>query len=189
MEQRQVPTVPPDPSKLSALLADTDERSLDIMSGQFTGCRYQVTRSTASGTFRDLLSRADPAALGIVVVEDCFLAEVPIQPAEIAEQVPDAVIVVASSRPSFAGAVLAGRGGAHLYLPKPVWVPQVLASMCRGPQPPDGAPAPPPSLERMRWEYVQLTLRSCGSIRQTSQILNVPRRTLQRFLARNPPIR
>jgi ActR/RegA family two-component response regulator len=175
-----------------ALLADTDERSVRLMEHQFGGCGYDVACSTTSVSFKSALFGVDRDALELVVVDESLLREASISPAEIAASAPEAPIVVTSAFPSLASALLAGRQGAHSYVPKPVWPLQVLAAI----QGREGAAAVapdvaarPPSLERMRWEYVQLVLQSCGSIRQTSEILNIPRRSLQRFLSRPPPAR
>jgi ActR/RegA family two-component response regulator len=162
------------------------------MEHQFGGCGYEVAGSTSSVSFKSTLCRVERDELKLVVVDEAFLREASISPAEIAASAPEAPIVVTSAFPSLASALLAGRQGAHWYVPKPVWPLQVLAAI-HGRQSPAAVASDvttrPPSLERMRWEYVQLVLQSCGSIRQTSEILSIPRRSLQRFLSRPPPAR
>lgn len=122
---------------------------------------------------------------------------------------PDMQVLVLTGYGSIATAVEAVRRGAIDYLSKPVDTEQILAVFERdgsaaatggGDAPPaavtgasgtaGGAlPETPPSLARVEWEHIQRVLADCrGNISEASRRLGIHRRSLQRKLAKLPPL-
>lgn len=98
-------------------------------------------------------------------------------------------IVMLTGFGTIANAVDAMKAGAFDYLAKPV-----DAAACeRALQglravPSDGGPLP--SLERVEWEYLQRVVAECaGNLSEAARRLGMHRRSLQRKLGRNPPLR
>lgn len=47
-----------------------------------------------------------------------------------------------------------------------------------------------PSLDRVEWEHIQWVMTECGgNISKTARLLGIDRRSLQRKLAKYPPVR
>ncbi|MEI2722889.1 MAG: response regulator [Verrucomicrobiota bacterium] len=103
-------------------------------------------------------------------------------------------IVVLTSFGSIATAIESVRSGATDYLTKPADTDTVLAAL-RGTLPrrsrPSGEVLPEiPSLGRVEWEHIQRVLTETGgNISQAARLLALDRRSLQRKLAKNPPMR
>ena len=103
-------------------------------------------------------------------------------------------IVVLTGYGSIAQAVEATRLGAIDYLTKPVDTDQIVAAFERE----AGADAAArvaaqaehtPSLARVEWDYIQRILHDCGgNISQAARKLGIHRRSLQRKLAKYPPL-
>ena len=97
-------------------------------------------------------------------------------------------IVVLTGYASIATAVEAIKLGAVNYLAKPADADQVLAAfVATGGD--SGVPvsARPLSVNRLEWEHIQRVLRdNDGNISATARQLGMPRRTLQRKLAKRP---
>ncbi|MCW5558014.1 MAG: response regulator [Verrucomicrobiae bacterium] len=102
-------------------------------------------------------------------------------------------VVVLTGFASIATAMEAVRLGARDYLAKPVDPDQVLAALEGRRLPPESNPdafRETPSLDRVEWEHIQRVLADCrGNISRTAQVLGLDRRTLQRKLAKYPPLR
>lgn len=104
---------------------------------------------------------------------------------------PDIDIVVLTGYGSIATAVEAVRRGAIDYLAKPADTDQIL-SRFEG----DTSAATnsalveaTPSLARVEWEHIQRILEDCnGNISQAARKLGIHRRSLQRKLAKLPPL-
>jgi len=100
-------------------------------------------------------------------------------------------VVVLTGYGSIATAVEAVRLGALDYLNKPADAEQILAVFAR-PSDRDELPSPPgtpPSLARIEWEHIQRILAECGgNISETARKLGIHRRSLQRKLAKLPPL-
>ena len=100
-------------------------------------------------------------------------------------------IVVLTGYGSIATTIDAMKLGAVYYLPKPADADDVLAAFARGEGPP--LPISPsdfavPSLERVKWEHINLVLADCGgNVSEAARRLNLHRRTLQRILQKYPP--
>jgi two-component system response regulator RegA len=100
-------------------------------------------------------------------------------------------LIVLTGYSSVATALEALRAGASDYLAKPVDADTVLAALRGHPRGVAGEAAPAvPSLDRVEWEHIQRVLADCGgNISQTSRLLGIDRRSLQRKLAKYPPNR
>jgi two-component system response regulator RegA len=100
-------------------------------------------------------------------------------------------IVVLTGYGSIATAIDAMKLGAVYYLPKPADADDILAAFARGDAPPlepTEADFSAPSLERVRWEHINLVLADCGgNVSEAARRLKLHRRTLQRILQKYPP--
>ena len=112
--------------------------------------------------------------------------------ADLVAQDPAVRVVVLTGYGSIATATEAIRLGAIDYLTKPADADQVLAAFERGDQPRDERlrlPEETPSLERVEWEHIQRVLADAGgNVTHAAQALGIHRRSLQRKLARRPPV-
>ena len=108
---------------------------------------------------------------------------------ELARIDPDIDIIVLTGYGSIATAVEAVRRGARDYLTKPVDTDQILQAFERDPDLGPGPADTTPSLARVEWEHIQRTLADCGgNISQAARKLGIHRRSLQRKLAKLPPL-
>jgi two-component system response regulator RegA len=106
-------------------------------------------------------------------------------------QFPGIQVVVLTGYGSIATAVEAVRQGAINYLSKPLDADQILAAFDGDAEPPAVADAEttPPSLARVEWEHIQRILTDCGgNISLAARRLGIHRRSLQRKLAKLPPL-
>ena len=92
---------------------------------------------------------------------------------------------------AIASAVEATRLGVAAYLAKPVSAANILDAVNGGRNRASAAQAAAPycSLDRAKWEYINLTVASSGSISEAARRLRVERRSLRRMLAKCPPAR
>jgi len=108
---------------------------------------------------------------------------------ELAARCPGIQIVVLTGYGSIATAVEAVRRGAFNYLTKPLDADQILAAFERRGAAAAPLPLETPSLARVEWEHIQRTLHDCdGNISQAARKLGLHRRSLQRKLAKLPPM-
>lgn len=102
-------------------------------------------------------------------------------------------IVVLTGYGSIATAIDAMKLGAVYYLPKPADVDDILAAFARGEAPALGVGERDfnvPSLERLKWEHINIVLADCGgNVSEAARRLNMHRRSLQRILQKYPPNR
>lgn len=106
---------------------------------------------------------------------------------ELADKFPDMQIVVLTGYGSISSAVDAVRYGAVNYLQKPLDTDQILAAFAEGEHPLSGPDTP--SLARVEWEHIQRVLADCeGNISLAAKRLGLHRRSLQRKLAKLPPL-
>lgn len=114
----------------------------------------------------------------------------------------DTRVVVLTGYGSIATAVEAVKLGAVQYVPKPADVDDLLAALAGQPPvsaaaaaPPRGVPGPAagdsehpvPSLARVEWEHIHRVLQACGgNVSKAARLLGLPRRSLQRKLAKYP---
>jgi two-component system, response regulator RegA len=102
---------------------------------------------------------------------------------------PDMQVVVLTGYGSIATAVEATRLGARDYLTKPVDTEQILAAFDKDPEGGNNVTETTPSLARVEWEHIQRILSDCGgNISQAARKLGIHRRSLQRKLAKLPPL-
>ena len=96
-------------------------------------------------------------------------------------------IIVVTGYGSIASALQAVRQGASDYLTKPADADQVDAALQGISSLPKDSPTP--SLARLEWEHVQRVLHDTGqNISEAARRLGMDRRSLQRKLAKYPPI-
>jgi two-component system, response regulator RegA len=115
---------------------------------------------------------------------------------ELTAQLPGIQVLVLTGYGSIATAVEAVRRGAMNYLNKPVDTEQILAAFGREAEHAGAAAAPAeanpveiPSLARVEWEHIQRVLFDCeGNISLAARRLGLHRRSLQRKLAKLPPL-
>lgn len=103
-------------------------------------------------------------------------------------------VVMLTGYGSIATTIDAMKLGAVYYLPKPADVDDILAAFSRG-QAPVVADASErerdfnvPSLERLKWEHINIVLADCGgNVSEAARRLKMHRRSLQRILQKYPP--
>jgi two-component system response regulator RegA len=99
-------------------------------------------------------------------------------------------IVVLTAYGSIATTIDAMKLGAVYYLQKPADADDILAAFQRDATPSLGETLSfsAPSLERVRWEHINLILGDCeGNVSEAARRLKLHRRTLQRILQKYPP--
>jgi two-component system response regulator RegA len=103
-------------------------------------------------------------------------------------------IIMLTGYGSIATALGATKLGANHYLSKPADADQILNAYSRisegshDPGAAQGAHAVP-SLARVEWEHIQRVLTDCdGNVSQAAKLLGLHRRSLQRKLAKYPPL-
>jgi two-component system response regulator RegA len=103
---------------------------------------------------------------------------------------PETKIVVLTAYGSIATTIDAMKLGAVYYLQKPADADDILAAFQRGETPAlnETLSFSAPSLERVRWEHINLILGDCeGNVSEAARRLKLHRRTLQRILQKYPP--
>ena len=105
------------------------------------------------------------------------------------DRVPDVPFLFVSGTMGEDSAVEAVRRGARDYLTKPVDAEQILAAFERDQDADAAVPDTTPSLARVEWEHIQRILNDCGgNISQAARTIGIHRRSLQRKLAKLPPL-
>jgi two-component system response regulator RegA len=102
-------------------------------------------------------------------------------------------IIVLTGYGSIPTAISAMKRGADHYLSKPADADQILAvyeslrsAISEAPEFPETVP----TLARVEWEHMQRVIGDCdGNISQAARLLGIHRRSLQRKLAKHPPMR
>lgn len=102
-------------------------------------------------------------------------------------------IIVLTGYGSIPTAISAMKKGADHYLSKPADADQILAvydTLRSSSSDVPEAPETVPSLARVEWEHMQRVIADCdGNISQAARLLGIHRRSLQRKLAKRPPLR
>jgi len=107
--------------------------------------------------------------------------------AEARRRWPDARIVILTGYGSITTAMESGRLGAADYLAKPADADQIQAALEGRKASEDLAT---PTLGRVEWEHLHRVLADCGNnVTRAAQRLGIDRRSLQRKLAKYPPLR
>ena len=173
------------------LIVDDDERFREQLSRAFVRRGYQVS---IAGDYDAALLHARqetpefavvylrmPGKSGLEVLRDLLALDATTR------------VVVLTGYGSIATAVEAMRLGAANYLPKPADAQDVLSAFERASAPPLVGIAEDfeaPSLERAEWEHIQRVMSECEhNVSRAARRLRIHRRTLQRKLARFPPMR
>lgn len=100
---------------------------------------------------------------------------------------PKIKVVMLTGYANIANAVEAIKLGAVNYVTKPADADQLLAAFDSRPTN-VGSDFAPPSLAEAQWEHIQRVLAECGgNISVAAQVLQIPRRTLQRKLKKLSP--
>jgi len=173
----------------SILIVDDDVTLRDQLARAFAGRGFDA-RTAADADEALALARADapelvvvdlrmPGRSGLELIRELKAIE------------PETRIVVLTGYGSIATAIDAMKLGAVYYLPKPADADDILAAFARGDAPalsPAQTGFSVPSLERLKWEHVNLVLADCGgNVSEAARRLNMHRRTLQRMLHKYPP--
>lgn len=182
--------LPPDSAAASLLLVDDDTTLRERLARALRGRGLEV-RTAGNYDEAMTLAREDcpemavvdlrmPGQSGLELIRDLLALDA------------ETKIVVLTGYGSIATTIDAMKLGAVYYLPKPADADEILAAFARGEAPPLG-PVPAtefevPSLERVKWEHINLVLADCaGNVSEAARRLRLHRRTLQRILQKYPP--
>lgn len=167
------------------LLVDDDEVFRERLARAMTRRGYEVeTASNAAGA----LKKADAFAPEFAVIDlkmpgDGGLTLI----ARLKETFPGMRVVVLTGYGSIATTLEAVRSGAMDYLTKPADADQIHSALQGEKRAPELSV---PSLDRVEWEHLQRVLADCGhNISRAARVLHIDRRSLQRKLAKYPPLR
>lgn len=98
-------------------------------------------------------------------------------------------IVVLTGYGSIATTQTAIKAGAFAYLTKPCDVERILLAFEGSELNQQKRSAPTPSLAQVEWEHIQRILSDCqGNVTHAAKVLGLDRRSLQRRLAKSPPL-
>jgi two-component system response regulator RegA len=172
----------------SILIVDDDATLRERLAAAFRA-RGLYTRT--AGSFEDASAQAklDPPELAVVDLRMPGRTGLDLI-RELKAIDPETKIVVLTAYGSIASTIDAMKLGAVYYLQKPADADDVLAAFQRSDGPPLGATLEfsVPSLERVRWEHINLVLGDCdGNVSEAARRLKLHRRTLQRILHKYPP--
>lgn len=173
----------------SLLIVDDDEALRERLASAFRRRGYDV-RAAGDHAAAMAEARADPPEMAVVDLKMPGPSGLQLL-RDLKELDPETRIVVLTGYGSVATAVDAMRLGAVYYLPKPADADEILAAFARGEAPvgaDTGGDFPAPSLERVKWEHINLVLADCGgNVSEAARRLKLHRRTLQRILQKYPP--
>jgi two-component system response regulator RegA len=172
------------------LIVEDDELLRRRLATAFAARGFDV-RQAASADEASQIASADPPEFVILDLRMPGGHGLELIPALLAAD-PNTRIVVLTGYGSVATAIEAIKRGATHYLTKPADADEILAALQRAPGQPAGAmpPLEPMSLDRVEWEHINRVLVDCqGNISEAARVLRIHRRSLQRKLARYPPIR
>lgn len=168
------------------LIVEDDATAASLLARALRGRGY-LAETAASVEQALAVSASAPLKAAIVDLrldKDSGLRLVP----ELVSRHPGIRVLVLTGYASVATAVQAIKMGATDYLAKPAGVTEILRALGVDPLHPGGeAPLERPSFRRFEWEYIQRVLAEHdGNVSKTARILGMPRRTLQRKLAKRP---
>lgn len=173
------------------LLLDDDPRFRERLSRalESRGCTVRIAENLDGAL---ALARADPLAGAVLDLRLPGESGLDLIPNLLATN-PSLPIVILTGFGSIATALEAVRLGARDYLTKPVEPERILAAL-RGERPAleTARDHPPeiPTLDRVEWEHIHRVLAGCdGNISHAARLLGIDRRSLQRKLAKYPPMR
>jgi len=173
----------------SLLIVDDDDTLRDQLARAFEKRGFEVR---AAGGYESAMTLAREDAPELVVVDLRMPGRSGLELIRDLKTLdPETQIVMLTGYGSIATAIDAMKLGAVYYLPKPADADDILAAFERGSAPalaahPSSFTAP--SLERLKWEHINLVLADCsGNISEAARRLKMHRRTLQRILQKFPP--
>lgn len=173
----------------SLLLVDDDEILRERLARAFRSRGYDV-RTAANHEEAVAAARAESPELAVIDLRMPGPSGLDLT-RDLKEIDPETRIVVVTGYGSIATAIEAMKLGAIYYLPKPADADEILAAFARGDGPalqPGAIDFTPPSLERVKWEHINLVLADCGgNVSEAARRLKMHRRTLQRMLQKYPP--
>ena len=172
----------------SILIVDDDETLRERLAQAF---RARGLDAKTAGTFDEAraLAASDPPELAVVDLRMPGQSGLELI-RELKAIDPETKIVVLTAYGSIATTIDAMKLGAVYYLQKPADADDVLAAFQRSDSPSLGETLEfsAPSLERVRWEHINLILADCdGNVSEAARRLKLHRRTLQRILQKYPP--
>lgn len=167
----------------SLLLIDDDPHFCQLLSRVLTRHHFLVSTATNAQQTYALLTQPAPAyAIVDLKLQDSSGLDL-IAPLRAANK--DMLIIVLTGYASIATTVAAIKRGADDYLPKPLDIDRLLATLNHLPLSP--LVEEPMSLRRLEWEHIQrVLLEHEGNISAAARAMNMHRRTLQRRLAKRP---
>ena len=172
----------------SILIVDDDETLRERLAQAFRA-RGLDARTAESFEAAQAMAASDPPELAVVDLRMPGQSGLELI-RELKAIDPETKIVVLTAYGSIATTIDAMKLGAVYYLQKPADADDVLAAFQRGESPDLGQTLEfsAPSLERVRWEHINLILTDCdGNISEAARRLKLHRRTLQRILQKYPP--
>jgi ActR/RegA family two-component response regulator len=193
VRQSAVPLRSTAPARESVVIADLESHWLERLQHEFDRIGWNVIGASSADS---ALLHALKHAPDLVIVEralgDMTWAAVL---ARLRAAGSRSELAVVTSSGSIAEAVAATRGGVAAYLAKPVGALDVLDAVHLGRYTQHTLQWPAPqsrtesylSLERAKWEYINMTVRAAGSLAEAARRLRVDRRSLRRMLAKEPP--
>jgi two-component system response regulator RegA len=180
---------PPDVSDApSILIVDDDDTLRERLATAFRS-RGLDARTAANYDEASLSARNDPPELAVVDLR--MPGRTGLELIRVLKAIdPETKIVVLTAYGSIATTIDAMKLGAVYYLQKPADADDILAAFQRGETPAlsETFSFSAPSLERVRWEHINLILGDCdGNVSEAARRLKLHRRTLQRILQKYPP--
>ncbi|MEO8481037.1 MAG: response regulator [Acidobacteriota bacterium] len=171
------------------LLVEDDDALRGRLARAFASRGIDV-RQAANSREAETLAREDPPELVVLDLRMPDGSGLDLIPTLIQID-PNTRIVVLTGYGSVATAIEAIRRGATHYLTKPADADEILAAFERGSGPRADTPQlQPMSLDRVEWEHINRVLVDCqGNISEAARVLQIHRRSLQRKLAKYPPMR
>lgn len=171
-----------------ALIVDNDQPFAQRLGAELAQLGYRAEFASTKADAMAIATTSLPALViaelrigqesGLALFEELRLSGVEVRFA----------IVTAFS--AIASAVEATRLGVAAYLAKPVSAANILDAVNGARNRASAAQAAAYcSLDRAKWEYINLTVASSGSISEAARRLRVERRSLRRMLAKCPPAR
>ena len=170
------------------LLVDDDEMLRQRMGRALRAREYDVVEATG---FDDAIAQLETLRPERAVLDLKMPGKSGLELLKaIRESSPDTEVVMLTGYGSIANAVEAMREGAVGYVTKPADADQVLAAFDSQPATAITPPSEfkPPSLAEAEWNHIQQVLADCGgNLTRASNLLGIPRRTLQRKLKKLAP--
>ncbi len=178
----------------SVLIADDDALLRSALARDLRARGYEV-RTASSYEQAVTLAASHPPELAVLDLRIGERSGLEVLQA-IRARSPNVIAVVMSGYGSIATAVEAMRLGAVNFLTKPIDVDELLHALLSPREPRPLAPVPPeedksaPSVARTEWEHISRVLADCGgNISEAARRMGMHRRSLQRKLHKQPPVR